>query len=139
MMANRLTAPRLRGSMTFSGPFFERDPAETFAQNGARMMSALAIEGELDLKARIGAIPPAGVKTGGTRRRVRGRARAAGGKPWRTTAVVGVQRELAGPDPIATYAALHEIESRHAPVRQTATAMRRARAINVGELLRGIA
>lgn len=134
----RLGGIRTKGRITTSGPFFARDPGDTFSRNAAKMMEAFAREGETEARTRIRSIPPAGVRTGRTRSKLLGRAKAIAGRPWRATAIVGIPRIQAGPDPIATYAALARIESAAHPMRATTNALRRARAVNTAELTKGL-
>lgn len=137
--SRRLAAPRLRGTITLSGPFFRRDPGATFADNVQTMMEAVAGEGQADLVARIASIPPAGVRTGERRRRVRGRVRSGTGKHWRVTAVIGIPNQgMTRPEAIRTYAALAKIETLHHPIRGTATALKRSRKVNAAELTKGL-
>ena len=117
-----------------TGPFFEHDPARTFADNAADMMRAFGVEGELRAKAEA-----QGIGTGTTRRQIRGRARANAGESWRATAIVGIPQPIAAErGAIRSYAALATLERVHRVMSRTANALRRSRAVNTAELTKGL-
>lgn len=135
----RVGRPRMVGTITRTGAFFEKDPGLTIGENARRLMEAVAAEGERDAQARIASLPPAGVRTGATRRRIVGRARSHRGKPWRLTAVIGIPNVgMTEDEAIRTYAAMAAIERRYHPMRATSTALRGAAAVNRAELTRGL-
>lgn len=107
-------------AISFDGPLFAKDPRLSWLQNVRELMAEVAALGEADVKAQIAAIPPAGVRTGRTRRRYRGRTRSLRGKPWLYTAVISPDTTgLSAAEARAVMAAASEIEGRHRVVRRT--------------------
>ena len=122
------------------GPFFERDPKKTIRHNIRDMLDALVAEMEKDVKVQMegksGSMP---AWTGWTRDHVVGRTSSLAGKRWGLTAVVsantaGMDRSKA----IRTQAAAASIEARFHPFRRTTSAARRARAVLVANLVKGL-
>ena len=116
--------------ITFSGPFFTKDPRKTVRGNIRDMLDDLAAEMEQDVKGQIkghaGQMPR---YSGWTHDHVRGRTESLSGKRWALSAVVsadssGMDRSTA----IRTKAAAATIERRWHPFRRTATAVRRIKA-----------
>lgn len=132
-----------KSSITREGPFFRSDPRRTFRQNARRMLARVAEEGRADIIAQLAATsgrraPISGIG-GRVAQHVVARSTAITGKPWQVTAVVsvnttGMTREAS----IATRAAGAEIEKRHHAFRRTTGRLRRARAVQTAELLRGL-
>lgn len=124
----------------FGGPFFERDPAKTFRANVRDFMDAVATEGGKDVRSQIdakrGAMPQS---TGHTAAHVRGRTSSLAGKRWMVTAVVSMDtRGMTRAQAIRTQAAASSVEERFHPFRRTTAAVRRGRAIQTANLLKGI-
>jgi len=140
-------------TIDLSGPFFKHDPAKTFRQNVRVMMDALAAEGEADVQEQMGQAGPEGAAV---RPYVVGRTRSLGGKRWAVSATVSVQPanlSRAGALRIMAIAAgRHKattssgrnigttlgVEGKHHVFRRTTSRLRRARAINAAELLKGL-
>lgn len=123
-----------------TGPFFDHDPARTFRQNARDMMEAVAREGVKDVTGRMaGQRDPVSIGGGRVADRVIGFVDYRGRKPDSITAVVLVKRAgLPRAAAIALAAAGSEVESRTHAFRRTSGDIRRARAINQAELLKGI-
>lgn len=116
-------ASRTIRGVTFSGPFFTRDPKRTLADNYKRLMDEIARAGEAEVKARM-----TGIGTGRTRSRIRGRTKSLAGKPWKVTAVISPDTSgLSAKDAISVMAAASEIESRHHVFRRTTASLKRFR------------
>lgn len=132
-------------SIDLSGPFFTNDPRKTFRQNARVMLARLAEEGEQDVRVQQQASEStrAPISNKVTPDRVSGhvvgRVTALSGKRWALTAVVSVnnrgQTEAGG---IALMAAASRVEERTRAFRRTTYRLRKARAINAAELLKGI-
>lgn len=127
-----------------SGPFFTKDPGKTFRKNILTMMDAIAAEGEADVKAQLrsgnaGRAPISAIGDHVSEHAV-GRTRSLNGKRWEVTAVVSVNNSgLTRAEGISLMAAASLVERRTHAFRRTAQRLRRARGINVTELLKGIA
>lgn len=131
---------KISSQITFTGPFFTHDPSATFAANVVHMMEGIAQEGERDVRQQLatgeGSRAPLSVGgrlSGNVFGRVRGRA------PWRRwVAISPYEPSHSAEEAIAIYAAAARVESETHAFRHTATALRKARAVNAAELLRGI-
>jgi len=127
-------------NITYSGPFFHKDPAKTLQQNIETMLDAVGREGEQDVKAQIaGHRSEMPAYTGWTYDSVRGAMRSLSGKPWRRTVAIQAQTgSMNDANAIRTKAAASTIEGRWHPFRKTLSRLRRARAINRAELTKGL-
>lgn len=136
-------ARRTITTIRYDGPFFRKDPARTFRQNIRTMLDATAQEGATDVRAQLAAgnASRAPIRYIGDHvsAHVVGRVHSLSGKPWAVTAVVSVNNsgysKRAG---IALMAAASEVEGRTGAFRRTQTRVRRAKAVNAAELLKGI-
>lgn len=138
-------SPSMRSTadVTFSGPFFQRDPAATFWQNLDKMMEGIADEGER--AAREGLLTGAGsralVRETGDRvaDHVVGRVSAVSGKDWVAAAVVGVNTQ--GLDATASrslMAAASYVERRTAAIRRVTRQLNASRAVLRANLTQGL-
>lgn len=124
-------------AITFDGPFFARNPRLSWLQNVREFMDEVAALGEADIRAQIAAIPPAGIRTGRTRQRYRGRTRSLRGKRWLYTAVISPDTSgLGSAEARSVMAAASEIERRHRVVRRTKS--RLLRLIRTHHMARGL-
>ena len=132
---------RYRSSIALDGPFFRNDPGKTFRQNARAMMEAVAKEGAKDVTGRMGngrSRAPVSIGGGTVADRVVPLV-AFNGQLGDVTAVVLVATKgLSRREAIAVRAAGSEVETQTHAFRQMTTRMRRARAINQAELLKGI-
>jgi hypothetical protein len=127
-----------------SGPFFQRDPRKTFRANVRVMMRRIEEEGEADViqQQHVGEGSRAEISHGLGRvsQHVVGRVTSVTGRPWQVTAVVSVNNSgFSGAEGIALMAAASRVEAETHAFRRTTTRLRKARAINAAELLKGIA
>jgi hypothetical protein len=136
--------PRVVTTIELSGPFFRRDPRKTFRQNVREMMAAVAVEAEQDVRAKMRAgeasrRPMRGIAPNRVSRWVVGRVRSRAGRKWEVTAVVSVNNSgLTKRQGITLMAAAARVEMRTKAFRRMTARMRRARAINQAELLKGL-
>lgn len=136
---------KITTSIDLSGPFFQRDPAKTFRQNVRRLMDAVAAEGEADVKAQLqqgegSRAPMRGISPTRVSAHVIGRTRSMTGKRWAVTAVVSVNNSgFSKRQGTTLMAAASLLEGRSRVFRRTAARLRKARAVNQAELLKGIA
>ena len=120
--------------ISFSGPFFSKDPRKTVRSNIRDMLDGVADAMEQDVKGQIqGRSMPHSI--GWTLDHIRGRTESLSGKRWALSAVVsadssGMDRRMA----IRTKAAAASIERRWHPFRRTSRALRLAKA----DLARGL-
>lgn len=127
-----------------SGPFFAKDPAKTFRQNVRVLMDAVAAEGEADVRAQItagnsGRKPIAELGQDHVSAHVIGRTSNLRGRRWAVTAVVSVNNSGFSPkEGISLMAAASSVESQTHAFRRTTGRIRRARALNQAELLKGL-
>ena len=128
-----------------TGVFFTSNPAKTFRQNVRVMMAAVAAEGEADVVGQLragesGRYPlGGGIRPGRVSGHVRGRTHNLSGKQWAVTAVVSVNnRGFSQQQGIKLMAAASWLESQGHAFRRTTGRIRRARAVNTAELLKGI-
>jgi hypothetical protein len=130
-------------SIVLSGPFFTNDPRKTFRQNARVMLDRLSEEGEADVKLQMhaGQSGRAPIAVGGGRvaDHVIGRVQSLRGRAWQVTAVVSVNNSgLSRAGGISLMAAAANVERETHAFRRTTSRLRRARAINAAELLKGI-
>ena len=138
-------ATKIATTIDMSGPFFRHDPRKTFRQNVRVMMAAIAAEGEDDVRAQLEAGQDrrapisAGVQPARVSAHVVGRVQSLVGHPWAVTAVASVNNSrLTKRQGIALMAAASVLERREHAFRRTAARLRRARAVNKAELLKGL-
>ncbi len=135
---------RITTTIDTSGPFFTKDPAKTFRANIRELMDALALEGAADVIAQLLSnqsrrAPIRIVEPPRVAGHVVGRTQNLRGKRWQATAVISVLNvDLTKAEGTALMAAAAEIESRDHVFRRTTSRLRRARAINRAELLKGL-
>lgn len=140
-----------RKGVTFSGPFFARDPRKTFRENARDLMDAIASDGQ-----RIARELATGPEGDAVRGRVIGRSHALTGRRWALTAVVSVStagldrrqairlRAIAAGrhDPVTAggrrIGTTQGLEGRAHTFRRSAGRMRRMRADAVARLTRGL-
>ena len=141
------TAPRTtrKGTVTtisFTGPFFEKDPGLTLRENMRVMVAAMAEEGATDMQAQIrakaGSMP---YSTGWTADHVYGHTKSSKtGRPWALWAAVSQDTQgMDAKTAIRTMAAASSIGLRWDPWRKTRNRLTRSRKVNKAELLKGIA
>lgn len=130
-------------TIDLSGPFFKVDPVKTFRANVQTLMEAVAKEGEGDVKAQLragnGSRKPIAALGGHVSDHVVGRVRSLSGKRWQVTAVVSVNNSgLTAKGGISLMAAASEVERQTKAFRRTTARLRKARALNTAELLKGL-
>lgn len=134
--------PAFKTSITRDGPFFRVDPRATFRANVRRLIAAVVAEGERDVQGQLrvgeaGRAPVRGV--GRVADHVVGRTKAITGREWEVSGVVSVNTAgMTRAHAVATRAAAARIEARNHAFRRTKGRLRRARAVNIDELLRGL-
>lgn len=147
-MARRPPRNRTQSMIDVSGPFFTRDPELTFRQNVRVLMAAIASEGAEDVRqqlrqgesgrAEISARTAFG-SMGRVSHHIVGRVHNLRGRPWAVTAVVSVNNSRwTKQQGIALMAAASELEGRLHAFRKTTNRLRRGRAVNRAELLKGL-
>lgn len=130
--------------MVYSGPFFRHDPKLTFRANARVMLKAIADEAAADIQAQLqsGQEARSQIKVGGGRvsAEVEGYTRGVrSGNPWALTARVHIKNTgLTKARAVSLHAAGSRLESRIHAFRKTTSAMRRAKALNRAELLKGL-
>lgn len=142
-------------SIDFKGPFFEKDPTKTFAENLDMMLRAMSKEAAADVRAQIqshrGQMPFSRGRNGSISR-VAERV----DHPWRRgvgysliwTSTEGLQgrggnrasghSQWAGNEAAKTLAAMSSIEGRWHPFRVTKNRIMRMRSVNAEELTKGL-
>lgn len=115
-----------------SGPFFQRDPAETLRGNIRKMMAGIAEEGEKAVKANYP------VRTGAGRRGVVGRVASVTGKPWMASAVVSQTHVYRWPNGGAKQYRGGKSEARHHMFRSAYRDLNRSRAVLRANLTEGL-
>ena len=155
----------LTAKVTAKGPFFAQDPQKTWHQNVQQMMDGIAAEGERAVVALLragqgGRRPLSFSSDSRVADYVVGRTRSQNGKRWAVTAVISpstktltahheyglvlragrirsVRTRSYGPA-VALMAAGSEIETQTGVFRKVTAVLRRAKSVNVTELLRGL-
>lgn len=129
-------APRSPTTIDLTGPFFTKDVAKTLRQNADAMFAAVAAEGESDVKAQSVGFRH---ETGAFREGVRGRSARLDGAPFRSPGAVVSQTHVYrwARGGVRQYRGGKVEASRHM-FRRTAGRLRRAKKLNVAELLRGL-
>jgi hypothetical protein len=135
-VSTRVRSGHSQASVTFSGPFFETDIGKTFRQNVRMMLEGMAREGEGAIKS---ALPH---KSGDTAAGVVGRVHSLTGKPWALTAVISQSRVFPWVNHRSGRGQAEyrggRLEARQHQFRRVTTALRRARAVAVADLTRGM-
>lgn len=136
-------ASKLATTIDLSGPFFRKNPRLTFRQNVQVLMAAVAVEAEADVRAQMrqsdGSRKPIRVLGDHTSDHVIGRTRSLKGKQWAVTAVVSVNNSgFTKAGGTSLMAAGASVERRTHAFRRTTGRMRKAKALNTAELLRGL-
>lgn len=115
-----------------SGPFFQRDPSKTFAENIRHMLEGVAQEGERIASA---AYP---VYTGAGRSGVKGRVASLSGRKWYSAAVISETHVYDWPGGGSKQYRGGKTEARHHMFGQAASALRSSRAVLAANLTAGI-
>lgn len=115
-----------------SGPFFTRDPAKTMQANIHRMLEGIAAEGERAIQS----VYP--LHTGAGRAGVVGRAQSLSGKQWLETAVISQTHVYPWPGGGPKEYRGGKTEAKRHMFRNTASALRRSRAVLTANLTAGI-
>lgn len=137
-------AAKIATSLDLSGPFFRVDPRKTFRANARAMLQAIAEEAAKDIQTQMqaGEAGRAFIRVGGGRVSAQVQGYASGvrsGNKWALTSRVHILNSgLSKSRAISLHAAAARIEARSHPFRRTAGRMRRAKAINRAELLKGL-
>lgn len=134
---------KIATSIDKTGPFFTHDPAKTFRANARVMLTALAEEGQEDVRVQLrqgeGSRAPIRLLGGRVSGHAIGRVRSLGGKPWALTAVISVNNSgFSARQGISLMAAAASLERRFHSFRRTASRLRSARAVNRAELTKGL-
>lgn len=135
---------RVTSKISLDGPFFSKDPGKTFRQNIRLLTAAIAAEAEADIRQqmRVGEgqrAPMRGITPDRTAGHVVGRVTSVRGRPWAVTAVASINNSRLSPaQGIRLMAAAATVERRVHAFRRTTSRMRRAKALNQAELLKGL-
>lgn len=133
---------RIATTISYKGPFFERDVNKTLAENVRLMMEGIAREGEEDVKAQLEATAAnrAPLSIGGrVSERIEGRIHSLANAPWWQNAVISPSRSgLGAREAIALYAGASRVEGETGIIKRTTTRLRRAKAVQLAELTRGL-
>ncbi len=142
-----MARPSLYTKIDTSGPFFTKNPGKTFRANARSMLRAMAVEAEesivSNLKSSDGGRAPisAGVKPAHVSGHVRAGVPHTPGKSQTGVIKVNVYVPNFGfsaKQGRALMAAYSRVEAKTRIFRRTTSALRRARSLNVGELLKGL-
>jgi len=127
--------PKFASTITFDGPFFEKDPTKTFRQNIRELMDEIAAAGESDVKAQLqqgqGDRYPLGMGLGRVSMHVVGRTKNLSGKRWAVTAIVSPR--TAGMSPkqaVKVMAAASYLEDTTGAFKRSARRVRKASKLN---------
>lgn len=138
-------ARRTQSIIDTSGPFFTKDPTKSFRGNIRDLMDAIAREGEGDVKVQLrqgenGRYPlGGGIRPGRVSGWIVGRTVNRIGRRWQVTAVVSVNNSgLTSEQGITLMAAASYLEGQLHVFRRTTSRLRRGRAVNQAELLKGL-
>lgn len=138
---------RLYSSVDLTGPFFTKDPAKTFRANARSMMRGLALEGEADIRAQLYMGEAGRAVISNKVRPARVREHVTAGIPFTPArAKTGAIRvhvyvpnfRFTPREGRALMAAYSRVERQTGAFARTTRRMRRAKAINVAELLKGL-
>ena len=117
----------------FSGPFFERDPAKTFADNVRDYIGEIVADMAADVRQQVaqgesGRAPIRAIDNARVSQFVRGRVESLSSKPWHYHGVVSPDRTgLSAKQAIALYAAASQVEKRTKAFARTSRATKRQR------------
>lgn len=134
---------KIATTIDLSGPFFTKDVTKTLNENIVLMLEAVAEEGELDVRDQLvatqeGRLP---ISRLGDRvsDHVRGRVVSLASKHWQRTAVISVNNSGFGPyEGRSLMAAASKVEGATHAFRRTTSRLKRARAVNRAELMKGL-
>lgn len=134
---------KIAQTITLDGPFFTKDPAKTFRQNVRVLMDAIAAEGEEDVRAQLrqgqGSRAPIFALNDRVSDHAIGRTRSLTGRRWAVSAVISVNNSgFTKKEGTSLMAAASSVEQRTRAFKRTTSRLRRAKAINSAELLRGL-
>lgn len=135
---------RVTTTIDLSGPLFAKDPAKTFRQNVRDLMDAVVEQGERDVVAQLRAgeaarRPMRGISPDRVSGHVRGRTSNLAGRRWAVSGVVSVNNRGFSPKQgITLMAAAARLEQKTHAFRKTTARLRRARGVNLDELLKGL-
>jgi hypothetical protein len=134
---------KFKTSLKMTGPFFAHDPAKTFRENAHEMMLAIAREGAADVRGQMAAgnsgRKPIRKLGDHVSDHIRGELRARPRGPNYTAFVFVENRGFTAAEGKSLMAAASSVEGRVHAVRKTKGRISRSRAVNVNELLKGIA
>lgn len=136
--------PKATTSITMTGPFFDRDPRLTFRQNARKMLEAVAQEAARDIRTQLQSTEANRheIRVGGGRVSDLIEGYATGlrsGRRWVLTSRVHVRNQgFTKARGISLHAAASADERQTHAFRRTTQRVRRSRAANMDELLKGI-
>jgi len=133
-----------RTSIKKTGPFFRHDPGKTFRQNAHTMMLGVAREGAADVRGQMSSgnasrAPIKQLEPNHVSDHVYGELRKRPSGPNYTAAVFVRNKGFTRKEAQSLMAAASKVEGQTHAFRKTAGRISRARAVNVDELLKGIA
>jgi hypothetical protein len=135
---------KLSSQISLEGPFFRVNPGKTFRQNVRVLMDRISEEGEADVQQMLRSgegsrAPLRDMSPNRVSGHVVGRTSNLAGKRWAVTAVVSINnRGLSRAQGIRLMAAASRLEGRLHVFRRSSARMRKARALNKAELLKGL-
>jgi hypothetical protein len=136
---------KITTTIDLSGPFFTKDIRRTMRSNIEDLVAAIAEEAETDVSAQLAAgeagraLISAGVQPARLSSHVIGRVRSIGGKDWHRTAVVSINNTgFTKKQGTALMAAASVVEGKTHAFRRTTARLRKSRAVNQAELLKGL-
>jgi hypothetical protein len=144
MTARGSGGTKITTTIDTSGPFFAHDPTKTFRQNARELMDAVADAGQIDVRAQLRAgrasrKPISELDDDHVEDYVIGRTRNLAGRRWAVSAVVSVNNNGFSPKQgIALMAAAAVVERQTHAFRRTTGRIRRARGVNLDELMKGV-
>lgn len=125
-----MVSPKVTVDLT--GPFFQRDPGKTLYQNIGKMLEGVAAEGERAVRS----VYP--VHSGAGRAGVVGRVHSLSGKRWVLHAVISQTHVYPWPGGGMKQYRGGKTEARHHMFRNTASALRRSRAVVTANFTAGM-
>ena len=134
----------MRVTIKYEGPFFHHDPRKTFRQNVREMLKGWVQAGQQEMAVRYneGSSGRAPIKRLAPERvagHVVGRVTSLGGHAWQMTGIVSVNNAGLSPaEGVSLMAAASQVERQTKGAQRTFRNMRRARAANMDELLKGL-
>lgn len=134
----------VKTSVELSGPFFQRDPAQTFSENIKRALEGFASEGQKVIASLLmsgagGREPIYRLSPDRVADHVVGRVQSLTGREWRATAVVSVNNSgLSADEGISLMAAASSLERRLGAFRKATRASRLTATVVRANLTKGI-